>query len=107
MGIKDRSARILNARSAAYAMHAKHGHEVSQPGRDAAWDRFLRLVDPDGTLPEGERVRRAEALRRSHLLRAAYKSAVVRAERKRTAAPTADTAAQEVRRGSGDSSGGS
>lgn len=44
--------------------------------------KFLREVDPEGTLPEDERNRRAEAARRAHYQRMALASAKARSERK-------------------------
>jgi hypothetical protein len=97
----DRSA---SNRAAALQLHALRDPRVtSAPGRAAAWERFLRLVDPDGTLPEAERVKRAERLRQAHMIRMGIASQKARLERKRTAA-SPNTAAQEVRRGDGDSS---
>ncbi|HEY8452484.1 MAG TPA: hypothetical protein VIL54_09805 [Natronosporangium sp.] len=36
------------------------------PGRKAAWDRFERQVDPDGSLPPEVRARRADEARREY-----------------------------------------
>ncbi|MGH3464912.1 MAG: hypothetical protein ACRDP9_25885 [Kribbellaceae bacterium] len=44
--------------------------------------RFEREVDPDGTLPEKERKRRAESLYKAHMARLALKSSKARAARK-------------------------
>jgi hypothetical protein len=71
--------RTLRARVAAYALHAQRdSRDLTANARSAAWQRFVTAVDPDGTLPEPERIRRAESLRRSHLLRAALASAKAR-----------------------------
>jgi hypothetical protein len=48
------------------------------PARQAAWDRFERLVDPEGKLPPAERAKRAEHARKAHYKRMAMKSAEVR-----------------------------
>lgn len=45
---------------------------------------FELLVDPDGVLPEHERLRRAEAARKAHMARLAFKSAKARSKRGRT-----------------------
>ena len=44
--------------------------------------RFEREVDPEGVLPEAERLRRAGHARRAHMARLSYRSAKVRAERR-------------------------
>jgi hypothetical protein len=44
--------------------------------------RFERQVDPDGTLPEAERLRRAEAARKAYFTGLAFKSAKARRERR-------------------------
>jgi hypothetical protein len=46
-------------------------------------DRFEREVDPDGTLPIAERVKRAEHARKAYFLDLARKSAIARRRRKR------------------------
>ncbi len=51
----------------------------SAPGRAAAAARFERLVDPEGVLPEPERRKRAESLKKAHYLGLAKKSATARA----------------------------
>lgn len=45
--------------------------------------KFLREVDPDGTLPDAERRRRAECARRAYFQRLALASAKARRERSR------------------------
>ncbi len=65
------------ARSAMY-----DGREMTAKARQAARDRFLEQVDPDGELrlrDPGEAARRAEAARKLFYTRLAYKSAVTRA----------------------------
>jgi hypothetical protein len=47
--------------------------------------RFLREVDPDGTLPEAERLRRAESARKAYYQRLALASAKARRARARHA----------------------
>jgi len=64
-------------------MHARYdSREVSQPARDAFMRRFLREVDPDQSLPEEERARRAEYAKKAYFTRLALRSAQVRAARK-------------------------
>ena len=67
----------------AYAQQAAHDiREVSRPGREAAYKRYLDEVDPDQVLPEAERRRRADALQKLHMTRLAFLSS--RARRKST-----------------------
>lgn len=56
--------------------------EITRPAREAFEKKFLDEVDPDRVLPERERLRRAEAARRAHFTRLAYRSARARAARK-------------------------
>lgn len=49
------------------------------PGRRAFLERFEREVDPEGTLPEAERIRRAEHAKKAYFQRLALKSAQARA----------------------------
>jgi hypothetical protein len=65
-----------------YAVAAKYDtRETTRPARDAFMARFEREVDPDGLLPEAERQRRAEAAKRLHFQRLAWRSAKVRRAR--------------------------
>lgn len=61
-------------------MHARHGAEVSEPGRIAARQKWMTKADPEGVLSLPERERRAKALERAHMVRIAFLS--VRARRK-------------------------
>jgi len=75
--------RSMRARVAAYALHAQRdSRELTVKARSAAWQKYLDEVDPDGSLPEAERVRRAESLRKSRLLAASLKAAVARRTKK-------------------------
>lgn len=77
------SERTLRARAAAYARHARtDGQTAIAPAHAGRWAKLLATVDPDGVLSEAERVRRAEALRKSQLALASLKSAKVRRERR-------------------------
>lgn len=51
------------------------------PGRLAAFNRFERLVDPEGKLSPRERAVRAESARKAHYKKMALKSAEVRKRR--------------------------
>jgi len=55
---------------------------LSKSGQDGLMRKFEREVDPDGTLSEAERARRAKAARRLHFTKLAYASAKARARRK-------------------------
>jgi hypothetical protein len=80
------SQRALRARMAAYTMHAAHDSRVTtRNAREAFMATFERQVDPDGTLPMPERLRRAEALKKAYFVGLAMKSAKARRTRKRAA----------------------
>jgi hypothetical protein len=71
----DPAGRVLRSRIGAFSLHAKHSiADTTSAGLTAANDRFLKQVDPDGTLPEGERMRRAAAARQAHMVKLAYLS---------------------------------
>jgi hypothetical protein len=87
--------RSLQAKAAAYALHSQRdSRELTAAARAGRWAKLLATVDPDGALPESERTRRAEALRKSQLYLAALKSSRVRAAKK--AATSTKVTAQEV-----------
>jgi hypothetical protein len=72
----DRNDASLRARIAAYALHAKvDSRQHTVPAREAFMDRFEREVDPDRTLPDAERTRRAECAKKAYFSRLALKSA--------------------------------
>lgn len=78
-----RTERVLRARAAAHALHAKYdSRELTAPARAAALSRFERQVDPDGTLPVAERQRRAEHAKKAYFTGLALKSAVARRKRR-------------------------
>jgi hypothetical protein len=54
----------------------------TEPARRAMWDKFEQQVDPDGKLPDAERARRAENLRKAYFQRLALKSAQSRRKAK-------------------------
>ena len=94
--------RTLRARMAAYTLHAKRdARETTAAARAAFLDRFDRMVDPEGTLPEAERQRRAAAARKAYFTGLALRSAQARRS-KREAPPRAGR-----RVGRGDSAQGS
>ncbi len=66
-------------RLGAFAQHAAYDtRETTLAARRAFAQRFEREVDPDGVLPEAERMRRAEAAKRAHFQRMALRSAQAR-----------------------------
>ncbi|MGH8930756.1 MAG: hypothetical protein ACRDZO_09065 [Egibacteraceae bacterium] len=76
------SQRILRARLAAHALHARRdSREVTAPARAAFLRRFEDEVDPDRTLAPAERARRAEQARKAHFTRLALQSARTRQAR--------------------------
>jgi hypothetical protein len=71
--------RVLRARVAAHAKHAKHDAKAAMAKARAAFlASFERQADPDGVLPALERQRRAEQLRKAHFARLALASAKAR-----------------------------
>lgn len=76
--------RSLRARAAAYTKWAfvSDRTAATEVARRAARDRFAKLVDPDGVLPEGERAKRADMARRAFYADMARKSAASRRRRK-------------------------
>lgn len=68
--------RSLRARLGGLATATKYDTKViTAPARRAFLDRFEEEVDPDGVLPEAERIRRAEAAKRLYFTKLAYRSA--------------------------------
>ena len=74
--------RSLRARIAAHTLHAQVDDEAvhTAPARKAFLDRFEREVDPDGLLPEAERVRRAAHARSAYFAKLALRSSRARAK---------------------------
>jgi len=80
MAANDRS---LIGRIGAYSLHAQRDPRVTTlHGRQTFLASFLQQVDPNNTLPEPERTRRALSLRKAHFARLASKSAKARRARK-------------------------
>lgn len=60
-------------------MHARHDpRSTTAAARSAFSRRFLDMVDPNRTLPEAERLRRADAARKAYFVQLAYRSALAR-----------------------------
>lgn len=78
----DAALRSMRARIGAYSLHAQRdARETTSAARAAFLSRFLAGIPED--LPEGERLRRAEAARRAHFQRLAYRSALARRAKRR------------------------
>lgn len=78
------SERAQRGRIGAYAMHAHHdARSTTAAARQAFGRRFLDLVDPERSLPEPERLRRAKAARKAYFVQLAYRSAVARRRARR------------------------
>lgn len=100
MPAHDPADRKLSAQQAANSRWSKVPDRLAEtaPGRRAAFERFEREVDPDGTLSPAERRKRAENARRAHMQRLALKSLQVRRRKAQQAkaAQTRDDAPQGV-----------
>ena len=73
------SERALRARIGAHEQHARHDpRDTTAAARAAFLAGFVDRVDPDRTLPEPERLRRAEHARKAHMARLALASARAR-----------------------------
>lgn len=68
--------------------------DASEQARRRILDRFDRLVDPEGTMDPGERVRRADQARRAHFTGLALKAAKARRLRAQAAALQAEVDAE-------------
>ncbi len=79
MGKPSSAERSLAGRVGAYIVHSRYdGLEITAAARAAFRSKFEREVDPDGLLPEPERVRRAEMARKAHFAELALQSAQAR-----------------------------
>jgi hypothetical protein len=75
--------RVLRARAAAHAKHAKYDAKAAMDKARAAFlASFERQADPEGSLPAAERERRAQQLRSAHFARLALASARARRARR-------------------------
>lgn len=71
--------RSRKARIGAYARAAQYdGRVVTRRAREAFLAKFEQEVDPDGVLAPEERARRAEAAKKSYMLRLAERSVKAR-----------------------------
>ena len=69
-------AKNINSRIAAEISWARTADRSARtrPAREAFLKRFEKEVDPDGTLPAGERLQRAEHAMRAYMLQLAKRS---------------------------------
>lgn len=75
--------RILRARLAAHALHARRDAlETTRAARAARWRRYLDEVDPGGQLSDEEREKRAAHARQRDMVRLAYRSSRARQARR-------------------------
>jgi hypothetical protein len=78
--------RVLRARLAAHAKHAKHDPRAAMDKARAVFlASFEQQADPDGVLSPAERGRRAQQLRSAHFTRLALASAKARRARRSAA----------------------
>lgn len=81
------SERVLRARAAGYALHAKHdSRAIADRARQGFLARFEREVDPENILDPAERARRAEMARKAYFSSLALKSARARRKAREQAA---------------------
>ena len=74
----------LRGKIGAYRLHATHDpRETTRKARERFLTRFLDEVDPDRSLPDAERLRRAAAARKAYFAQLALKSAQRRAKKRR------------------------
>jgi hypothetical protein len=79
----------LRGRIGGYTTHSRHDpREITASARAAFLRRFENEVDPQCTLPEAERERRAVAALKAWMARLAYRSAKVRSQRRQATPPT-------------------
>jgi hypothetical protein len=71
----------LQQRMAAHVLHSRYdSRELTAKARKTFLDSFLVAVDPEGVLPEAERLRRAEHARKAYFTKLALKSAQARSK---------------------------
>ena len=76
--------RVLQARLAAHVLHSKvDSREHTKPARAAFDQRFYDEVEPDRSLSEDERCRRADHAKKAYFIELAIKSVQARKARRR------------------------
>lgn len=84
----DSAEMARRGRLGALKLHATHDPcETTRAARQAFRAKFEHQVDPDRTLPEAERKRRAEYARREFYLRMARRSVESRRRKKQETSP--------------------
>ena len=80
----ERAKRVLQARMAAHALHARVGDPSAHtaPARKVFLSRFEREVDPEGVLDPQERARRAEHAKKAYFIRLAAASSKSRSKKR-------------------------
>lgn len=71
-------SRDLGRRVGGLTVQARYGGAVAARARKGLVAKFEREADPDGTLSEAERQRRAALLLKAHMLRLSQRSAAAR-----------------------------
>jgi hypothetical protein len=91
------SRRTLAAKAAAHASWARteDRRARTEPARKARLDKLADQIDPGHTLPEEERLRRAENKRKSQLYSMSLKAARVRELRRQAAQMDVEIAAED------------
>ena len=86
-------------RVSAHTTHSRHdSRRLTERAREQFFAKFIDEVDPNRSLPEDERLRRADHAMKAHLARIALKSARSRAKTaKKLAAEGKSAASEEVR----------
>lgn len=102
----DAAFRVLRARLGALAQQAQYDtKETTRAARAAFNARFENEVDPDRTLTEAERVRRADAARRAYFTRLRL-SALQRKTKKTPAGTASEAGVASIQPGRRSDSGG-
>ena len=69
----------LMGKLGAFELHARYNaKELTKPAREAAWKRYLDMVDPGRTLSDEDRNARATAARHAQMIRMSQKSQAAR-----------------------------
>ena len=80
----EKTFKRIRAQIGAYTLHSRYdGRAITANARAAFLRGFEKLVDPEGKLPEKERLRRASMARSAHFRRLALLSAKARAAKAR------------------------
>jgi hypothetical protein len=103
----DREAMRERGRIGGHVMHSRHdSHQIAARAREGLTRKFLDQVDPERTLPEAERQRRAAHARRAFMLRIALQGAQARQGKTADTSDTADRPAATAAKGAGEEEAG-